>query len=124
MKGFVLINNKGQALVEFILIFPIIVLILCIIIDFSNVFVSENKLENKLDDVIYLIRNNKENDINNILDNNTKYSISKSGSYATVELTSKVKFITPFSNIFFKNDYNIYCHGKMYSCVLNVNCQH
>ena len=102
MKGFVLTNNKGQALVEFILIFPIIVLILCIIIDFSNVFVSENKLENKLDDVIYLIRNNKENDINN-----TKYSISKSGSYATVELTSKVKFITPFSNIFFKNDYNI-----------------
>ena len=99
MKGFVLTNNKGQALVEFILIFPIIVLILCII--------SENKLENKLDDVIYLIRNNKENDINNILDNNTKYSISKSGSYATVELTSKVKFITPFSNIFFKNDYNI-----------------
>ena len=88
MKGFVLTNNKGQALVEFILIFPIIVLILCIIIDFSNVFVSENKLENKLDDVIYLIRNNKENDINNILDNNTK-------------------FITPFSNIFFKNDYNI-----------------
>ena len=63
MKGFVLTNNKGQALVEFILIFPIIVLILCIIIDFSNVFVSENKLENKLDDVIYLIRNNKENDI-------------------------------------------------------------
>ena len=107
VKGFVLTNNKGQALVEFILIFPIIVLILCIIIDFSNVFVSENKLENKLDDVIYLIRNNKENDINNILDNNTKYSISKSGSYATVELTSKVKFITPFSNIFFKNDYNI-----------------
>ena len=103
MKGFVLTNNKGQALVEFILIFPIIVLILCIIIDFSNVFVSENKL----DDVIYLIRNNKENDINNILDNNTKYSISKSGSYATIELTSKVKFITPFSNIFFKNDYNI-----------------
>ena len=68
MKGFVLINNKGQALVEFILIFPIIVLILCIIIDFSNVFVSENKLENKLDDVIYLIRNNKENDIINIAD--------------------------------------------------------
>ena len=54
-----------------------------------------------------ILSENKENDINNILDNNTKYSISKSGSYATVELTSKVKFITPFSNIFFKNDYNI-----------------
>ena len=23
-----------------------------------------------------------------------------------------------------KNEYNIYCHGKMYSCVLNVNCQY
>lgn len=107
MKEFVLTNNKGQALVEFILIFPVIILILCIVIDFSNVYVSENKLENKLDDVIYLIRNDKESDINNILDDNTKYSISKTGSYATVELTSKVKFITPFSNIFFKNDYNI-----------------
>lgn len=107
MKEFVLTNNKGQALVEFILIFPVIILILCIVIDFSNVYVSQNKLENKLDDVIYLIRNDKESDINNILNDNTKYSISKTGSYATVELTSKVKFITPFSNIFFKNDYNI-----------------
>ena len=107
MKEFVLTNNKGQALVEFILIFPVIILILCIVIDFSSVYVSQNKLENKLDDVIYLIRNDKINDINNILDDNTKYSISKTGSYATVELTSKVKFITPFSNIFFKNDYNI-----------------
>lgn len=107
MKEFVLTNNKGQALVEFILIFPVIILILCIVIDFSNVYVSQNKLENKLDDVIYLIRNDKKSDINNILDDNTKYSISKTGSYATVELTSKVKFITPFSNIFFKNDYNI-----------------
>ena len=50
---------------------------------------------------------NTQQKLHNILDNNTKYSISKSGSYATVELTSKVKFITPFSNIFFKNDYNI-----------------
>ena len=49
---------------------------------------------------------NTQQKLHNILDNNTKYSISKSSSYATVELTSKVKFITPFSNIFFKNDYN------------------
>lgn len=100
-------NNKGQALVEFILIFPVIILILCIIIDFSKVYLDSNKLENKLEDIIYLIRNDKENDINNILDDNTKYSISKTGIYATVELSSKVKFITPFSNIFFKDGYNI-----------------
>ena len=68
MKGFVLTNNKGQALVEFILIFPIIVLILCIIIDFSNVFVSENKLENKFIriDLIELFYKNKKFYINHI----------------------------------------------------------
>ena len=74
----------------------------------TNKLTNFNPLKFIIDGYTILVgRNNKENDINNILDNNTKYSISKSGSYATVELTSKVKFITPFSNIFFKNDYNI-----------------
>ena len=58
-----LINKHAQALVEFILILPIIIIILCIIIDFSNVYINKNHLENTLDDVIYLIRNNKENEV-------------------------------------------------------------
>ena len=102
-----LINKHAQALVEFILILPIIIIILCIIIDSSNVYINKNHLENTLDDVIYLIRNNKEDNINNILDKNTKYSISVKDNYATVKLEEEINFITPFSNIFFPDNYKI-----------------
>ena len=63
------------------------------IIDFSNVYINKNHLENTLDDVIYLIRNNKEDNINNILDKNTKYSISVKDNYATVTLEEKINFL-------------------------------
>ena len=39
-------NNKGQALVEFVIILPIIIMILFIVIDFAFVFIAEMKQNN------------------------------------------------------------------------------
>ena len=50
-------NRKGQALVEFVLILPVMILILFTIYDFGNLLVSKNKLENTCTDVARLVRN-------------------------------------------------------------------
>ena len=54
-------NSKGQALVEFVIILPIILMILFIIIDFSNIFYQKNHLESTLNDVVEYKENGKSN---------------------------------------------------------------
>ena len=41
-------NKKGQALVEFILILPVLLLILMAMIDIGNIFLKKYELENSL----------------------------------------------------------------------------
>ena len=50
-------NRKGQALVEFVLILPIMILILFTIFDFGNILSSKNKLESTSTDIARLVRN-------------------------------------------------------------------
>jgi len=99
-------KNSGQALVEFVMIVPIILFLLFIIIDFSNVFYHKNRLERTLDDVVSYVKNDEEN-ISSMLDDNVTYTLKEHGRYLTIEVTEKVVLITPFSNIFFDNPYSI-----------------
>ena len=46
------VKNKGQALVEFVIILPIIMIIIFVIIDFSNVFYQKNNLESIMNSVV------------------------------------------------------------------------
>ena len=52
-------NKKGQALVEFILILPVLILILFVIIDFGNIFYSKYELQNQSADIVNLLFNKK-----------------------------------------------------------------
>lgn len=45
-------NNKGQALVEFIMIFPIFIIIIMAIVDLGSVIINKYTLENNLDLVV------------------------------------------------------------------------
>lgn len=45
-------NKKGQALVEFVLILPILILILLAIIDIGVIFIKKSELENTTTDII------------------------------------------------------------------------
>ena len=49
-------NNKGQALVEFVLILPIFIIILFTIIDFGTIINTKNTLENDSIDIVELIK--------------------------------------------------------------------
>ena len=103
-------NKRGQALVEFVIILPIFVFMLLATIDIGKIFYTNNRLENKLNDVIVMYENNKDqkeikkniqNDIKDI-----KIDIKKDDEYVEFKLSKNVEIVTPGLNLIFKNPYN------------------
>jgi len=101
-------NRKGQALVEFVLILPILILILFTIFDFGNMFYSKYELQNQSADIINLYLNG--NDKKEILDIYDKLEIDielYKNDYKKIIISKKINFITPFLDNFFKSPYKI-----------------
>lgn len=98
-------NNKGQALVEFILIVPIFVLILLAIIDVTNIAVNKYKLEDNLNMVVELYQNKETNDLVSYIHKNkltVDYNIND--KYLNIEVKKFVSIKTPIlNNILGKN---------------------
>ena len=105
-------DKKGQALVEFVIILPILIMILFATIDFGLIIYNKSKLESKLNDVVNMVKNNEaENIINDFInkdaDNKTTYRIKKEDSYTTIKLFTTVEIITPGLNLVLDNPYKI-----------------
>lgn len=99
-----MLNKKAQALVEFILVLPVIILIILGSIDILNIVIKKNELENKVSDQIILFQSNQisiEELEQKLKANNTKVNINANEeSFITIEVKEKVTFITPIvSNI-------------------------
>ena len=45
-------NNKGQALVEFIIIIPVLILIILAIFDYSQIIKTRSDLEDMMEEVV------------------------------------------------------------------------
>ena len=90
-------NRKGQALVEFVMILPVLLLILLAIIDFGIITYSKNEVQNQSVDVVRMINNgNSLNDIaSEYKDLNIKVEEYKE-DYQKVILTKKINLVTPF----------------------------
>lgn len=101
-------NKKGQALVEFVIIIPIIMMIIFVIIDFSNVFYQKNNLENTTNDIVRFKENHKSDEyIKQNTDMDVKVSYKKQGDNLKITVSKNVNLVTPFSDMFFKNPYKI-----------------
>lgn len=103
------LKNKGQALVEFVIILPIVLMVIFVIIDFSNIFYQKNYLEGVTNDIVSLKENGKTDSyIENIInDKDVKVSYLPSDDSLKVKTSKKVKLITPFSSLFFDNPFTI-----------------
>lgn len=98
-------DNKGQALVEFLLIIPVLMLIVLAFIDVGNIITSKYRLEGQISTIVTLYENNSRNDIERFVKNN-KLSISYNSydNYTTISITKNVSIITPIlNNILGKN---------------------
>lgn len=88
-------NNKGQALVEFVLILPVMVFILLSVVDFGNVLYSKNKLENDATDIVRII-NNKEIQILKETYPNIDVDVEEyKENYRKITLSTNIKINTP-----------------------------
>ncbi|MBQ8234123.1 MAG: pilus assembly protein [Bacilli bacterium] len=97
-------NNKGQALVEFILILPIMLFLIIGMTDIGNVLIKKHHLENDLNYIVELYQND-----NHILIEEYKHKknidikITKIDEFTTIEVSSNVDINTPFINLAIKN---------------------
>lgn len=98
-------NRKGQALIEFVLILPIMLLLILGGIDLGRIIIRKSELENNVSDQITIWKQNNFSisKLKELLGNkNTSVNIieNETTSFLTVEVSEKVTWLTPIvSNI-------------------------
>lgn len=97
-------NQKGQALMEFILIVPILLIILMAMIDFGNIIYQKYTLENNLDDIIDLYKNKEHTQIKTYTQD---HNLTFHHQNKTITITKNIKVNTPILNNILKNPYQI-----------------
>lgn len=92
------VNNRGQALIEFVLILPVFLLILFAIIDFGIIFNTKSNLENDSIDIVNSFKNgNSIEEIDNMYEDSS-VSITHEGEYYKIKVTTSINLITPGLN--------------------------
>ena len=113
-------NNKAQALIEFVLILPILIMFLFSIIDFGNIYVSKSHLENKLNDVYDFLKESKS--LSNVYDEvitfvnkdeknriGVELTTESENDYLKIALVSEIQTITPGLNLILGSPYEVRC---------------
>ena len=108
-------NNKGQALVEFIIVLPILLLIIMAIIDFGNIFTKKYTLENDLDTISSMYKEGEYTKINSyVSDKNINIKYEKDDEFTTIKLSKTIKVNTPILNNILGKNYKITTSKVMY----------
>lgn len=96
-------NNKGQALVEFVLILPVFLFILLTIYDFGNLFNKKNQLEGKSNDIIDMYKNGKSLEELNVIYDDISISANLVDDYNEITIESSLEMTTPLLKHIFGN---------------------
>ncbi len=102
-----IVNNKGQALIEFVLILPIFIFLLFAVYDFGMIFSAKNTLESSTSDIIDLYKEG--NDIMQLktLYKDLEIAIDNDNDYVKITFKDSLKLITPGFNRIFGNPYSV-----------------
>ena len=108
-------NNKGQALVEFIIILPIFLLLVISVIDLGNIISKKYSLENDIDTISGMYKEDKYDEINTyIKDKDIKVSYTNDGELFNISISKDVNVISPMLNLVFGKSYNINVEKSIY----------
>ena len=92
-------NNKGQALIEFTMILPVILLLIIYIIEFGKITLKKIELESNMDLIVTLYEEKKQDDINSYINqNNIHISYIKENELTTLILTKNIDSQLPLVN--------------------------
>ena len=99
-------NKKGQALVEFVLVFPLFLVIICTIIELGSINYQKLKLEDELETVVNMYLR-KEDTTNYVKNNDLKMKINNEDNQLKIELTKNVKIVTPVLKSIYTGKYEL-----------------
>lgn len=112
-------KKNGQALVEFIIILPVLIVILLGIVDFGMIFYQRNNLENNLDEAVKIWQKDKSlENINAYLkkvDSKISCNVENDNDTTTLKLTKDYILITPGLNLVLKSPYEISVNRVIYN---------
>lgn len=92
-------KNSGQALIEFVIILPIILVILLYIIEFGRITLKKYELESNMELIAELYKDNKQEEMNNYINtNNIKVEITKNNELTTIIIRKNIKTNMPLIN--------------------------
>ena len=100
-------NRRGQALIEFVLILPVLLFIALATYDFGMIFSRQNELENDSTDIVMLYKNGSSIDEIRATYKDISITTSVDGEYEKILLNKNVKLVTPGFNLIFGNPYKI-----------------
>ena len=100
-----MLSKKGQALVEFIIVMPVLIFTMMGMVDLANVIQNKYALESDLDVIVDLYRDGKSGEINSYIDEKKiEVSYEPNGDLTKVIITKKIKIYTPgLNNVLGKN---------------------
>ena len=99
-------NNKGQALVEFILVLPVFILLIISMVDFGNIILKKYNLEDERDKVSTMYVEHK--DYNNYLDKkNISINIKTEENFTNITLSKEIKIMCPILIPIFGSKYRV-----------------
>ncbi len=101
-------NKHGQALIEFVLVLPILLLIIFAFLDFGRIILCKNHLEGIMGDVVSLYDSN--GDINSYLKQDDDYKITykvEKKDYSKIILETQLDLITPGLNKVLDSPYKV-----------------
>ena len=102
------LDKRGQALVEFLLILPVLLLIIFAFLDFGRIILCKSHLESIMSDVILKEENHES--IDDYLKGDKEYKISykiKEEQDKIITLEVKLDLITPGLNKVLNNPYKV-----------------
>lgn len=92
-------KNSGQALIEFALILPVILLILLYMIEFGRIILKKQQLESDMNLIIDLYEEKQQQELENyIINNNIEIDYKKQNNLTTIEIKQNIKSNVPLIN--------------------------
>lgn len=108
-------NERGQALIEFLMIVPILFLIIMAVFDFGNILYHRYELENHLDLITSLYQDEKQNELDDYLDKHDLImEVSREADYQVIYVKRKLSISTPGLGKILGDPYSISTSKTLY----------
>ena len=92
-------NNKGQALVEFIIILPIFILIMLVVFDYARIMQTKIELETVMEDIT--------TNANYKLDKSIHLTTKKEDEYTSYTLSKDISLSSPILVVVLDKNYKV-----------------